>query len=1294
MHTGTRQEERLAPALDPALSPAFVRPDELDLATRLRLTLELARQLRFVDGMSLQKGHWGEVLHQDLSLVLAEISCGADAAEVDRTMALWPRMAERLQWHCCFRLAKQLDAWCAQLEQHVDLPEASPHAQEPGLAARMLQQLQTFLDGELGPQLIQMHASYVLRGDNPLAHVRARIKANEIRASELDRTRTLRQLWLSLGRARAQLAVLAAELLPASLQLGNHDPAMGVLLAFGQLVQRSRAPLDDFTNRLIGYYYRDSLGFRPLQAGTDRVHLLLECDPRYARPVVVLKGTRFLGGKDSRGQPLCYCAEQELPLSTLKVERLVSLRLDRDVRVSPEREFAYATQAHALCLRPPTPEEAALPRAPAWPLLGGGQPGSDFHAARQGLALASPLLQLNEGEREIEIDLQLSHPGAHGALGPNKVTPPDGAWLRFLLNLCLASQKPAQLQQHLGHLFAVWITGREELATADLKTLRQHARRVLGEKADPAASVDNPLSLIYGDRGLERSLVFDRVFRGLWTAQLSTEKGWFTPGEVYTSRIESDEPAAAGRLRLHLKLSAAAPAIQSCSVTVHGTEWPELPVLRLQMTSQTRMFGCTLLQHLGLEWASLRVRASGLRQLVLYNQLGRLDASKPFLPFGPLPDRSAYLMFSNAELATKPLSALSLRLQWAGLPSDGLAAHYAAYGDGGTTVRDSTKGMRRWDESTFVARSAVLYAARWHVCDTPAPLFAKRGPSQLFQFDGDDLRRLHLPVVESPDPNAPALAYSLATRQGFFRLQLDGAESAFGHALYPRLLTERLTHNSRNKNLQKQLVLPAEPYTPRLEQISVSYSAQERITLRQDQTRPGAAYCTQFLQLSPFGLRPLQVSGADQSVHLLAPWACGAELHIGLSGAACAGRFSLLFQLQADAAAEALNRPRPVLRWAAWCGSQWLELPPHRLLTDSTQGMLRTGIMVLDLPAGMTADCPEMRGSETIPLLWLRLSAAGDLSRLAPIQGVWAHAVSAVRWREAPEDSQGEHLRPLPRESIRAAQPAIAGLANIRQPLASFDWHQPEREAQMRIRAAERLRHRDRAITPWDMERLVLQAFPEVQQLKCLPLGAQGQSRGSVLLVVVPAPLEGDTMDGTQAPRLNAAKLDAITAFLQQRGVAGLRLLVRNATYDRIQVRCKLKLQAGLQTGEYLRELHQAVRDYLSPWRPGGITARFDWMLRAEELEAHLRAQAGVASVGEVSLLQIVRHDKGRYRLNDSARSKGLNLITPSRPWSLALPTRQHLLEVSETVPLAAPRPTGLSRLALGSSFIIGGPRA
>ena len=210
---------------------------------------------------------------------------------------------------------------------------------------------------------------------------------------------------------------------------------------------------------------------------------------------------------------------------------------------------------------------------------------------------------------------------------------------------------------------------------------------------------------------------------------------------------------------------------------------------------------------------------------------------------------------------------------------------------------------------------------------------------------------------------------------------------------------------------------------------------------------------------------------------------------------------------------------------------------------------------------------------------------------------------------------------------------------------------------------------------------------------------------GRVLLVVVPALPPGTALDATEAPLLDAATLARISAHLLARAAPGARLLVRNAAYERIQVRCALQLRRSVHAGDCLRAVNQALREHLSPWRPGGLTANFDWQLGTDEVEAFLRGQHGVEAVGQVSLLHIVRSDAGDYRLSDSAL--GLNrpagpadpsnaqgsrrTIRPTHRWSLAVPMRQHLLALDDQPAAQGPQVTGLARLTLGSNFIIGG---
>lgn len=1296
MHPGSQQDQRL-PA---ALRPDYVRPDEQDLAQRLMQALALARRLRFVDAQGQSHGRWSDALEQDGAVLLAELATLRVAAWQTRFHHEDARAGETLRDEI-LRLARRVDGWHAALLDQADRGLPDDRLFRP-LADWLRQALRLQLGPRLGALLGDASAgepegARFAAGWHPDWGLQARLDpARADGLVTLPQTRDDRMLWLGLCRVLQRLRDLAAARVEPALAGGHHDPAMGLLLAWTQLLHATRAPLNAFNERLVDHYYGQRLALPPRPTGDQRVWLVLEAAPLLERPVPLGDRQGFVAGLP-RGSRT-FRIEQPGLLQPLRVATLLGLRQRRDPMISPQCDFGYASAIVASALAPPTPADAADPRAPTWPLLGGG-----VHArpARLGLAVASPSLLLREGTRRLQIALDVGGPAATAsatiegrfavvdaferaaeaaadAPGPGPREPLDGLlrrlrrlcppllaqpWLGYLVARCLASARPAQLAARLGRLLAVWLcASADDLPPPALALLRRHVRRkarhLSGEAAPAAVDVDDPLALLYSDAPLERALIFNRIFHGAWRAQASADTGWLPLGPVLVARPDEGPRG----LLLKLQIGADLPGLCDARPDLHGPGWPAQPVLQLLLDGRSRLFPASLLQQLPLVAVRLSVEVRGLRSLQLHNQLGQLDASKPFAPFGPLPDSSAYLLFSHVELMRKTLTRLQLRLRLAGLPAGPLADHYDAYPDG------------PWTPEVFRLQPEVLREGRWQDGDSAdIPLFphsvdGRVLAEQTLALAPDTLLRLH-----RPQPEAKGLDYSLRSRQGFFRLRLGGRAAAFGHALYPRVLAARLTENSRSK---QPLPPPLPPYTPQLEFMRLDYRAEDRVLPRPEGVLPGQeAGASQLFHLEPFGVQPLRTLPRRHPTTVLPAQPSDGQLLIGLAGAPPEGTLGLLFLLRGETAAEPLGREGPTLRWQVWRGGDWSTLEPHRVLLDATDGLLRSGEVVLDLPAGLDADCPSLPPG----LFWIRLLGDGDLDLLAGLRGVWANGLT-VRLEGEPRDEL------LPPDSIRAALTPLPGLAAVRQPWPSLPQRAAEDRGAWKQRVAERLHHRDRAVSALDVERLVLDAFPEVYKVKCLPRGRTGPD-DPVTVVVVPALPPGHEVDGTEAPRLDAAALLRIRRHLAPRLPPGHTLLVRNATYDRIQVRCTLRLAAGEPAGRRLRELNQSLRDFLSPWRPGGITARFDWQLRGDAVEAHLRAQPGVEAVGRASLLHITQDDAGFLRLGDSARE-----ADPPRPraaWSLALPTRAHLLELMDD-PLDLPATTGLARLSVGGSFIIG----
>jgi hypothetical protein len=309
-------------------------------------------------------------------------------------------------------------------------------------------------------------------------------------------------------------------------------------------------------------------------------------------------------------------------------------------------------------------------------------------------------------------------------------------------------------------------------------------------------------------------------------------------------------------------------------------------------------------------------------------------------------------------------------------------------------------------------------------------------------------------------------------------------------------------------------------------------------------------------------------------------------------------------------------------------------------------------------------------------------------------------------------DTPAATAAPLPARSIKGPVISIPGLRSVLQPIASSGGQECESAQQLVTRASERLRHKARAVTPWDYERLVLDRFPEVFKVKCFPAmtsaGVLRPEPGSVLVVVVPHQAEVNSVPVFD-PMLDANKLKQIRDFLEQHAAPGQATIeVRNPAYERVLVRCALRLtpDAMRQRGEALSRLNQILIDYISPWSPIGPTPRFGWSFQNDQVEAFIRGLPFVEFVTKFSMLHITQDEVGLHRLDDTARPDieisgpaeasgdrpaGVLKISPRYPWSLAIPNRTHILETSEgSLNLELPAEvTGIGNLLIGNTFII-----
>ncbi|MFY7841137.1 MAG: hypothetical protein ACOVP7_12720, partial [Lacibacter sp.] len=143
------------------------------------------------------------------------------------------------------------------------------------------------------------------------------------------------------------------------------------------------------------------------------------------------------------------------------------------------------------------------------------------------------------------------------------------------------------------------------------------------------------------------------------------------------------------------------------------------------------------------------------------------------------------------------------------------------------------------------------------------------------------------------------------------------------------------------------------------------------------------------------------------------------------------------------------------------------------------------------------------------------------------------------------------------------------------------------------IRVSERLRHKARAITVWDYEHLILEAFPLIHKVKCLNHTKSVDAAfnevlpGHVTIITIPDVQHRNDINPLR-PYTNQDVLQQIDAFIRKRISCHVQLHVVNPDFEEVQLKFKLRLAKGYDDFTiYSNKLREEITSFLSPWAYG-----------------------------------------------------------------------------------------------------------
>lgn len=744
------------------------------------------------------------------------------------------------------------------------------------------------------------------------------------------------------------------------------------------------------------------------------------------------------------------------------------------------------------------------------------------------------------------------------------------------------------------------------------------------------------------------------------TLSLTGAEGWVQP-DNFAATLLADGGLGQPALLLTMKIGPDAPAIVAADAIVHGAAYRgERALVRCLVNDEAG--GYELLDGFTVDRVDIDVNVKGVRDLVVQNDESVLETGKPLPLFGSLPRIGSAFYIGSAEVFGKRLTGLDIRYEWKA-PPENLFEHYRAYFDG------STPELTDSFYSYFHVVLDILYDREFRRLRGDS-LFSPThtDPGSISVGSGIfDLELGPLGYAEQPDLARPE-DFDGSSRFGFVRMVLDAPArsgmapfslkepfEAFGHPVFGARYAVQAIALSQDPD-NPDIKLPKEPYTPVLSSLSLDYSATSRVMTSVGGARAG------FFVVGPFGARR---AAADTEARLV-PIAEGtASLFLGFSNLDSPSNVSMLFDIDRGTATGSQVLRDGDTEWSYLdAQDRWQPLNSSAILIDDTRGFQNPGVIALAIPREATT----VHRSMPEGLVWVRALIRREPENAARTLSIRTQAaLASFNPGATPLTDFAQHLQTaMPKGSIAKLVTRNAGIGRVEQPAASFGGRGEEAVEEFVRRSSERLRHRKRAVTAWDIERLVLEHFPEAFKVKCLPhTDAAGIRRaGHTAVVVVPNLRLGG--GNPLEPSAGEVLLGKIDQHLRGLTTPFAELHVIRPAFERLRVEAKVVFARGRDPGYFAAKLNEDLRRFLSPWAyEEGEDIQFGTRIYRSEMLAFIESRE---YVDHVIGLRLYHRYGGNLGDGIGSMTIGFDFIVH--------PT---------------PRPT-LGEMSIGDDFIVGRP--
>ncbi|WP_299677260.1 baseplate J/gp47 family protein [uncultured Dokdonia sp.] len=692
------------------------------------------------------------------------------------------------------------------------------------------------------------------------------------------------------------------------------------------------------------------------------------------------------------------------------------------------------------------------------------------------------------------------------------------------------------------------------------------------------------------------------------------------------------------------------------------------PVVRFLIKGDKRYDLYQALSLKEIQNITVSVDVEGITTAMIENDNGTLNAEKPYFPFTGQPTKGSNFYIRHPEIFSKNWNNVNVKINWKNTPNS-ITDHYKAYvfnsGDNlsqqtfktiaptarlesSTGVSAQAFSLATAQPSGSVVNSDSYFRANAYLLDRKE--WGLKNPNVVLFNQTTDGYNTNFTITNTTSDVGTAEAIRLSLNQTALQ------------DIYPQLYTLALLDSNTVPNENSDTLIPNEPYIPEAQDIELSYSATDiaySYVSRSSSGGPSENKEIRVFTEDVFG-QYIKSPDAQQLVPANVP---GGQFYVGLD-AMPSQRISLLIQTLEGSENPEVDTfgDREKITWEVLSGNTWRNLSEY-ILEDDTNNFLKSGIVKFDIPRDVDVNNTRLPKD----LVWVRASMKRSYDAVCRVQGVFTQAVLTTFENN---DNEVSHLETgLEAETISKLITRIPKIKSVNQNYNSFGGVYEESDVQYYRRISERLRHKNRAITSWDYEQLILENFPEVFKVKCLNHTSEDSfmSPGNVTLVVVPDTRNKNAFDIYQ-PRVSRNSLSTIKTYINSLNTAHVNASVINPNYQELRVAIAVRFFEQFDEEFYKKQLDIDIKKYISPWAfEADRSIVFDVSLNTNLMLNYIEHLAYVDYIDNIRVYKIIPviDEDGNRTFREELQTSASIIADPK---SILVSAKQHQVTIAKKV--------------------------